>query len=349
MRINPLCCVLSTCILCFCIDTVAALEDTVLVASSGKNVVDLGTLYSGEVDQLQLEYRFLNDTDTLLKFERVSTDCGCITAQLAQADIATGETGTLSVGLDTRYLSFGAFKKNVIMFASLPRPTTYKVSFVGTLATRTAQLVASPSKFFAVLSMPQQKEGYFLQLSRSNDAPVGKFTATPSADWIHCKVKPYAENNEGAMKARLAVYWEAPSDLKSDAVEHILIEGAGPEDRLTVPIFINYRPLAPISQRYFFLEESPSRVRIPVEPRFSGTMELDSYEFVSDDMTLESISAPTDSNRFFEVVIAMKGQYTHTIPTGMLRCWINKKAAAFEVAFVSTSQSFHSNSQVQTR
>lgn len=84
--------------------------------------VEKDTIYVGEIDtsvkHIDLVVTVRNTGNTELRIDKVMTDCLCTTATFDKTPVASGETGTIKVGIDIDTLYTGRSEKSILIFSN---------------------------------------------------------------------------------------------------------------------------------------------------------------------------------------------------------------------------------------
>ena len=84
--------------------------------------VEKDTIYVGEIDtsvkHIDLVVTVRNTGNTELRIDKVMTDCLCTTATFDKTPVASGETGTITVGIDIDTLYTGRSEKSILIFSN---------------------------------------------------------------------------------------------------------------------------------------------------------------------------------------------------------------------------------------
>lgn len=84
--------------------------------------VEKDTIYVGEIDtsvkHIDLVVTVRNTGNTELRIDKVMTDCLCTTATFDKTPVASGETGTIKVGIDIETLYTGRSEKSILIFSN---------------------------------------------------------------------------------------------------------------------------------------------------------------------------------------------------------------------------------------
>lgn len=84
--------------------------------------VEKDTIYVGEIDtsvkHIDLVVTVRNTGNTELRIDKVMTDCLCTTATFDKTAVASGETGTIKVGIDIDTLYTGRSEKSILIFSN---------------------------------------------------------------------------------------------------------------------------------------------------------------------------------------------------------------------------------------